>query len=315
MNPKESKILAKLDKDSRTTTKDLGKLLRASQQSANYLLHKIEEENYFIKYNANIDSAKFGLSKVLVFYNYINFKDKRKIISHLKLVDNITIIEECSEGFDLMVEFTSTNLSSFNKIHREILHRFKDSLRQMEIFPVIVKHHYGRKYLTRTSNEDYIITSGDRNVEKVDARERMFLKLIQNNSREPVIKIASKMKCDSKTVIQVKKKLEKKKIIRRYSISLNTPLMNISRTHVLLNVDFEDVKDIDKLIEVMKRNNNIIRVQKIIGNYELFVTIEREDHYTKVLNKLRDDFQVTKYKTVSSENIIKETDIPESILK
>lgn len=314
MNEKELKIIGKLDRKSRVTTKELGKLLRGSQQSANYLIHKIEGENYFIKYKTQIDSAKFGLSKVIVFYNYTNFKDRRKIISYFKSLECITIIEECSEGFDLLLEFTTPNLSSFNKENRAILHKFKESLQQMNIYPIIVKHDYGRKYLLKGNVDEDIVTSGDRNIEQISSREKLFLKLIQNKPREAIINIASKMKCDPKTAILIKKRLEKRKIIRIYGISINTPKMNISRTHVLLSIDLSDSQDIDVLIEFLKRNNNVIRVQKIIGNYEIILTIESIDNYSKVLTKIRNEFKITKHKVITTENIIKEKDIPEQFL-
>ena len=315
MNAKEFKIIGILDRNARVTTKEIGKLLRGSQQSANYLIHKIEGEPYFIKYKTHIDSAKFGFTKVLVFYNYTSFKNRRTIIGFLKTVNSITILEECSEGYDLMIEFTTSNLSSFNKENRNILHKFKNSLRQMEVFPIIVKHEYGRQYLSSGGWEEDLITSGDRNIETISLREKTFLSLIQENSRTPIIKIASKMKCDPKTAILIKKRLEKKKIIRKYGVSINSPEMGISRTHVLLNIDLDDVNDMDKFMEFIKRNTNIIRAQKIIGNYEILITIEKKDHYKKILNKIRDEFNISKYKSISSDNILKEEDIPISFFK
>lgn len=314
MNSKELEILGILDNNSRITTKELGKKIRSSQQSANYLLHKIIAEPYFKSFNVLIDSARFGLIKVIVFYNYTNFKSRKKIVDYLHNVDSTTLIEECSQGFDLMAEFTVQNLSYFNKINREILQKFKNSIRQMEVYPLIVKHIYSRNYLNSKIIEKDIILAGDRDLIELTSNEKLFLKLIQQNAREPIISISSKMKCDSKTVIQIKKKLEKKKVIKKYCVSINTPSMSVFRIHILANLELENVNDMEKFHEFLKMNENVIKVQKIIGNYELLITIEKTDQYQKVFNKIREEFLIEDYKIIISDNIVKELEIPDFIL-
>lgn len=310
MNVQERKIIFLMDQDSRITTKSLGSKIQISQQSANYNLHKLENSPEFIRYKTHIDSAKFGLIKVIVFYNLLHLRKKDQIINALEKVDEITIIEECSQGFDLMVEFTTPNLSSFNKEHRKILHTFKNQLRQMEIYPIIVKHRYKRAYLTESQNTTDLITAGDRDLIELNNKEKTILREFQKNARTSIITLSKILECDPKTVISIKKKLEKKKIIQRYGISINTPRMSIDRSHVLVNINSDESEDINKFIEKIKTNPNIIEAQKILGNYEILLTIEKIDSKVAVMNKLREHFEITDFKIIRCENIIKEIDIP-----
>lgn len=113
LNNKSSKILYELSKNSRITTKELGKILRTSQQSASYLIQSLIKNNQILKYYTLIDSAMFGLTNIIVLFNYTNFQLKKIEEIKQKLIsnDNITMIEESSLGADLIVQYTVQNLS------------------------------------------------------------------------------------------------------------------------------------------------------------------------------------------------------------
>ena len=206
MNNKELKLIYNIDKNSRITTKELGRVLHSSQQSANYLLHNLEDETWILNYRTEIDPAKFGLTTVLVLYNYLDFSSKKEITEFLKKNEYITNIEEGSQGADIYVEFSTPNLSSINKENQEILHKFKSKIRQSEIYPIIVKHTYNRDYLSRNPSANHIIIAGDRDIEELSDKELAFLKMIQDDARASMISVAKKLKCEPKKILNKKKK-------------------------------------------------------------------------------------------------------------
>ncbi len=314
---KLGKVLYFLSRNSRITTKELGKLLRVSQQSASYLVQNLFQKKILQNYQTVIDPARFGLINIVVLYHYQNFESRAlaKLKAHLMSHPHIVTVEEVSHGADLMVEFSVPNLSLFNKQHRELLHDYRSMLRIADIQVVIVKHLYERKYMAKSTNDSQIILSGDRDVMPLNNRQKAVLQLLHQNAKEPVINIARNLNLDSKTVVSIKKQLESKRVIRKYSILLNYPNADISRRYLLLRLDYEDSDEINKVVEYAKQHKNIVELVKIIGDYELLMVIETESLSKGVINDLRRHFSVSDYKIIESDNLLKQCYVPESLFE
>ena len=109
------KFIYELSNHARIKTKDLGKRLRISQQSASYLVQSFQEKKKILGYNTIIDPSKFGYLQVLVYLNYSAFDKKKEIVSYLKDESHVVFIQELKQGYDLAVVFCVANLSLFNK--------------------------------------------------------------------------------------------------------------------------------------------------------------------------------------------------------
>ena len=151
MRTKIKKLLFEYSRNSRITTKELGKKIGSSQQSASYLLNSLKNKNFIENEATIIDAVKFGFVSVLVGFNFIKPDNtiKKEIIEELQEVDSIVTIEEGKEGVDLLVEYLSSNLSSFNKTHSEVIYKFYKKLKTAFVFPLIVNYEYYKNYLTK----------------------------------------------------------------------------------------------------------------------------------------------------------------------
>lgn len=317
LNYKTSKLLYLLSENCRITSKELSKTLKISQQSASYTVLNLLKKRKILKYQTLIDPAKFGLINTIVFFRYTNFDNTtiQQIKKYLKENQYITRIENVTQGADLMVEYCVPNLSLFNKQNREFLHEFTKSIRMSDIYVVIVKHIYNRKFLMRNPTPTEAILSGDRDLVNLSNHQIKVLEGLRNNPKESILQISKKVKLDPKTVIKIKKYLEKQRIIRKYSSVFNYNSLDINRKHVLIQLDYEKPNDIKKFIEYAKNHKNIISVIKTLGDYEMFITIERTDPERSVMNDLRKEFKISDYKIIPSEGIIKKDYIPDIIFK
>ena len=125
MKTKIKKLLFEYSRNSRITTKELGKKIGASQQSASYLKTQLIKK-HLIKPVTVIDAVKLGYVNVLVGFNFLNLDSsvRREIINELKETESITAIEEGKEGVDLLVEYSNKNLSAFNKAQSETIYKY-----------------------------------------------------------------------------------------------------------------------------------------------------------------------------------------------
>src|SRR3989344_3708198 len=138
MKSKLKKLVYEYTKNSRITTKELGKRIGASQQSTSYLLNTLKKKRLIGGNTTVIDAIKLGYIKVIVGFDFLDPSFKKEIIDDLLDVASITSIEEGKEGVDLSIEYTVQNLSAFNKINSELIYKFYKKLKTRFIFPLIV---------------------------------------------------------------------------------------------------------------------------------------------------------------------------------
>jgi DNA-binding Lrp family transcriptional regulator len=311
MKEKIKKLLFEYSKNSRITTKELGKKIRTSQQSASYLKNQLISKK-IIQPTAIIDAVKLGLINVLVGFNFLkpNYEIKRELISELKETNSIIQIEEGKEGIDLLVEYSVPNLSAFNKINIEIVTKYEKKLRSVFVLPIIVNHEYARNYLSRKIDSTDLVLSGDRVLRKLSENELKVLIELAKNPSKSLIDISESLKIQVKTIINLKRSLEKKFIIKGYGSILDYNKLKIHRQIIFLRFTPEAMKDIDKFHLFTQNNKNIIKFTKTIGEYQIIVIAESLKSL-EVIRDIRANFPIEKYFIIKSEKIHKKRYLPE----
>ncbi|MFH1053223.1 MAG: hypothetical protein V1740_02285 [Candidatus Woesearchaeota archaeon] len=312
MKEKIKKLLFEYSRNSRITTKELGKLIRTSQQSASYLKKQLFSKR-IIQPTTVVDAVKLSLINVLVGFNFLkpDYETKRELISELKETDSIIQIEEGKEGMDLLVEYCVPNLSAFNKINIEIVTKFEKRLRSVFVLPIIVNHEYSRNYLVRKVDATDLVLSGDRTLRKLSDNEHRILMELTKYPYKLLIDISESLKIPVKTVISLKKSLEKKFIIKGYSSIIDHQKLGINRQIIFLRFTPEAMKEIENFHVFSNNNKNIIRFAKIIGEYQIMVVVESLKDI-ETIKDIRSNFPIEKYLIIKSERVHKKKYLPEN---
>jgi DNA-binding Lrp family transcriptional regulator len=310
MKEKIKKLLFEYSRNSRITTKELGKRMRTSQQSASYLKNQLISKK-IIQPTAIVDGVKLGLISVLVGFNFLkpNYELKRELINELKETESIIQIEEGKEGVDLLVEYSTLNLSAFNKLNIEIVTKYQKKLRSVFVLPIIVNHEYSRKYLSRKNDPTDLVLSGDRVLRKLSENERKVLIQLTNSPSKSLIDIAESLKMPVKSILNLKRSLEQKFIIKGYGSILDYNKLNIQRQIIFLRFTPEAMKDLDNFHLFTQNNKNIIKFAKTIGEYQLIIIAESLKDI-EVIKDIRSNFPIEKYFIVKSEKIHKKRYLP-----
>jgi DNA-binding Lrp family transcriptional regulator len=315
ISKKNGNFVYELSSNSRIKTKELGQKLKISQQSASYLVSSLKQKKTIIDNTLILDPAKFGFITILVYYNFADFSSKsiNEIISYLKQNDDIVNVEMLNQGYDLACTFCVPNLSHFNKTNRDFLQSFRRRIFALDIFPIVVKHIYPKNYLTSRKNISEKIICGDRDVISITENEKKVLEILYDDPTSKIIKIIGKTKMNPKTVIKIKSKLEKGKIIRGYSTNWDYEKLKIHRRQILFSSEDLSLKDDLKLLEFAKVHPFVVGLTKLIGRYDILVEVEGENLSNKdVLKELRSEFDIKRYKVIPSSVIVKDKYIPKS---
>lgn len=311
MNTKIKKLLFELTRNSRITTKELGKRLKTSQQSCSYLIKQLKKKNIIRQFTTIIDSVKLGYMNIVVGFDFIDLQHsvKKEIIDYLKDHDYVIGIEEAKQGVDMIIEYSSPNLSAFNKSHSEFINKFNKNIKTKFAFPMIVRHKYFKNYLTKSNDTKDIILCGDRNIINISEQERSLLAEMIKEPDSRIINLAKKSGLSVKSVSKIKKQLEKNRIIKGYSCTFNYNKLGISRYFFFIKFSSQGIKEIEKLIEYSKQDKNIVEAVKLIGEFNIMLKIE-EIKKKDIIRDIRSNFKIEDYFIVEMDSIIKKQFIP-----
>tara|TARA_Y100000310_G_C20664575_1_gene806751 strand:+ start:1169 stop:2116 length:948 start_codon:yes stop_codon:yes gene_type:complete len=307
LNKRIKRFAYEYSQNSRIKTKELGKKLRISQQSASYLIQSLKKKKKIIvDYTTVIDPSKLGFMSVLVYYNFSDFSSTQEVLQFLKQLKNVVSLEQLQQGYDLRIVYSVQNLSYFNKINRDFLQKFRSKIFMAEIFPIVVKHLYPKNYLMRKQPDEYVI-GGDRDVIILSDNEQKVLQYLYLNPTGKIVDMAKKLNLNPKTIIKIKNKLEKKKIIRSYSVVWNYQKLDISKRYILLNSEMLTLKDDKRLLEFCYVHPYIVGLTRLIGRFDILLEVEGENLTNKnILRELRAEFGIKNYQVIESGPIIKD---------
>ncbi len=316
MKRKINKFVYELSQNSRIGTKELGKKLKISQQSASYLIQSFQKKKKILNHSTIIDPAKFGYLQVLVYLNFSDFDSKKikEVVNFLKEDDYIISIENLKQGYDLSVIYCVPNLSLYNKKVRDFLQKFKKVVSLAENYPIIVTHLYSKKYLYPHLESSELIISGDRDVAEIKDGEKIVLSILHDNPTESIINIHKKSKLNPKTIIRIKKSLESRKIVRGYKANFDLNKINIIRKHLLISSSDLSLEEDKKILQFALVHPNIVSLVRLIGRYDIRIEIEEEETTKKdVLKDLRTEFSIQNYRMIECGKLIKNKFIPKSV--
>lgn len=311
MKEKIKKLIFEVTRNSRITTKELGKKIGSSQQSASYLKNVLKSDGLIGQSNAIIDSVKLGFINVLVGFDYLKTEAslKKEVIKELRENENIVGIEEGKEGVDILVEYSAKNLSAFNKVHSEIVYKFYQRLKNIFVYPIIVNHEYFKNYLVKKFDDSDIILYGDRILRELSEIEFKVLNRLISKPDESMINIAEDLKIPVKKAIRVKKLLESRNIIKGYSILLDNSNLEINRQTIFLRFSSERIREIGEFMDYAKNNRNIVQFIKLIGEFQVAIVVESLKTI-EIIKEIRSEFSIDNYKIMKSEKIHKKKYIP-----
>ncbi len=311
MKLKIRKLLFHLYENSRRKTKELAKKTRSSQQSCSYLVNQYRKKNIIQDYITLVDPIKLGFINIIIGFDFLRleYQKKREIIQDISSLTNVVSIEENQQGVDLLVEYSVLNMSAFNKLHSEIIKKFQGDVIAKFIFPIIVKHRFQKNYLVRKSNLTDTILCGDRESIEMTYNEKAILTKLVEKPDITIAGLSLKTRISGKTIVKIKQNLENKGIIKGYSCIINNPKLQIQRYHVLFKFANEGVGFIDSFVQFAKQNKNIISLIKLLGHYQVLVTIE-ELKNSDIIKQIRTQFPTDDYIVIKSDKIIKEKSLP-----
>jgi len=306
LDKKDRQILWELDINARQPLSKIAKKVRLSKEAVYYRIKSLEDKKIILGYTTFVSLAKLNLmqAKFLIKFQNTTSEIKQNIIDYFVNNKSSNWVVTCKGSFDLIVGFVLKNINELNTVKEDLLNNYSNYILKINFSIMIESELYGRKHFLNSKPEtiSYIGTP-----EKIalDDLDLQILNLLVKNSKQKVTEIAIKLKTTARIVSYKIKKLEKNKIIQKYTISINHS--NLGIIFFKLFIHLANTKCKKQIMQFFSRNKNCFANVNVFSEWSLEPEIEvysTEELYD-LINEIEKEFGST-IKTIDTIMINKE---------
>ncbi|MFB6244966.1 MAG: winged helix-turn-helix transcriptional regulator [Candidatus Nanohaloarchaea archaeon] len=316
-------ILFQLERDSRKSLTEIGRSIEKSQQTTSYAVNNMEERDQIKGYYPLFDYTKFGYNGYLLLFRINNFS-REKIDDLVKMFlenEMVAWVQMLDGVWDILLFFLAPNPSYFNKEFKSVVSEYPEQLSTYEILTSVVIHDMERAYLSEESSMGTrdIIIGGDRNVFSLKDEERETCRVINENPRKATVSMAEELGVTSKTVMDRRKSLEERKLIKGYRPLLGIRELDLFVTIVLISYKEEEVEKENEVVDYCRAHENVALLMKTFGSWDMMIRLETESREgkRKVVRSLRENFGkvISDYNSLEVMEDLKKSYLPDGFFK
>jgi Lrp/AsnC family transcriptional regulator for asnA, asnC and gidA len=319
IDSKDREILYQLDVDSRQSFARIGNKVGLSKTVVAYRVNKLIENGIIKTFYTVIDAFKLGYIsfRIYLVYQYMTQEKEREIISYF-INQKLNWWTISAEGrFDLAVIMWVRDINEFYSFWEETLKRFRDYFLEQQFSVYIQLYSYRYSYLLddvkKSDRTKFEITGGGTQV-TIDELDFRLLRLIAPNARMPVKEIAKRLNTTVAVVNYRIKKLMKADVIQGFRSDMD--LTTLGYQFFKADIDLKDYKQRGKIINYVKTNPHLVRIDKSVGisDLELEFHVISLGQFHDIMKDLVNKFPdvIKKYRYVYASKLHKMNYMPEA---
>ncbi|MDO8480310.1 MAG: Lrp/AsnC family transcriptional regulator [Nanoarchaeota archaeon] len=297
LDKKDWRLLYELEKNARLPLQGLAKKLGTSKQLIRYMLNKFEEQKIVQAYTAIIDSSRLGYStyRLYIKFSQVNTPEKREEFYHfLASIPETTIVNSIDMRWDAGLIIAVQSVDAFYAVFDRIMQKraFIDEYNAAVYSPV---HHFTRSLLSPEPTNEVPAIRVMGGHEKVECEESdvKILQELAKNVRQPIVRIAQKVKLGAQHVSRRISAMEKNGVIQGYRPLLNWKLLGYS--YYKIDLKLKSFSHNKELFSYCHHHPQIIQVNQTIGGgdfeFEVFAKSDAEFH--SILKEILEKFSDT----------------------
>ena len=226
----DKKILVQLDNNSRQSNNIIAKKLRISREKVDYRIKRLLKNGVIKKFPTIINPTKFGYSMHKLYFQFqnLNPEKEKEIIDWLVKNPFVQWVTNCKGKWDLNIIVFAHDVEHFNSIMQEFYNTFGEFIYSQNFNITLAVGNMEKGWILKDKNHmsKIIYTANEREDAGLDETDLEILKIIANNSRMSIIKIAKEIKITARRAQYRIKNLERKNVINGYTVSLDYNILN-----------------------------------------------------------------------------------------
>lgn len=316
----DSKILAELDKNSRSSESAISKAVGTSKQVVRYRIQRLIERKIIESFYTMIDVGPLGFDSYYIFLQFsgLDSKKEEEIINRILKLNYITWVVTGVGRWDCVLLISARNISEFNKYLEEVQSIVGNNLHEHTFVTLIKAEHISYKFIQPKPSSELITTRSNTSIQLSDD-EKIILKIINQQARLPVTEISKLTNIPTHTVHYKLKQLQKLNIIQGFRPKINIHKLDFEWHLLLIQFNLTNEERKRTFFEYCRQRENIYYVSNTVGEYNILMDIhvKNAQEYRDVLFDLKSKFSdlIKLYESivVFDEKLI--TYIPEVIFK
>lgn len=299
----DRRVLYELDRNSRIPFASLAKKLKIPPETIRHRVNRLFSEQVISNAFALIDSGKLGFAhyKVLIRLHNVTEANIREIFQYLHANKHVLRLAQVEGAFDIAIAYKTASITELDTFINDLTSEYGSVISKRNLSANVWSKYLPRSYLigrARRGGSEYGYAVGSARYQ-LDKTNHEILKLLAKDSRIPAAKIADSLKHGKKVepitataVLQRIARLEKDRIIKGYSISLDPAVIGRGDYKVLLFFNQLSEEDVSTFLSYCQKNPNIVHVVKSLGgwDYELDMEVEDFQQYRSIVLEVTSRF-------------------------
>lgn len=285
LDPLDRRILFELDKNSRRSFSQLGRILRKTRDRVEYRYHRLVDQGILKGATVSVDPLRLGLR---AYKTYLRLENQRprvaQFIRYLERHPRVYWLAQCEGSWDLMIVVLATDARDFHQVHTTMLSEFNEIVLNFTSYSLVELRFYGRGYLA-PQRERFSYPWGQRSNEIVDRTDLEILKVLSEDARLPTAGIAERTGLAPHLVRYRIQRMEDLKIIIGYHVNIDYKQLGILSFKTQFFLRSYDIKLREELLTYCSRSPHITCVVQQVGdcNFEIEMEVEYlEQHYALI---------------------------------
>jgi len=295
MDKRDLKILSILDFNARTSNSKIAKTLRISKPSVEYRINKLKRNKIIENYYTVVDIARLGFIPYRISIKLQNITDEKQkeILDYLKNCKSIGWLFSLGGKWDIALTIYARNILEFENISKRILSKITKNILEKTVSIVTSINSYPNKFLFYPKKDVQIVLGKTLENYEMDKLDQKILLELAQDARQPLLKIAEKLRQNPKTVSYRIKRMENKKIILGYRANINTAILGYNHYKIFLFLQNTTKETEQKIITHIKYMNNSIYYTSAVGiaDMEFEIKVKNPEEVFLIVDDLRKNFE------------------------
>ena len=288
----DKRLIVELDSNSRQSFAVLSRKLAIPEETVRYRMNSLIERGIIAGFFTVIDAGQLGNGYYKILLKLHNVDESRvdQIIKYLVECSAVNWVARFDAHFDIGFTIRIMRIVELSEFIDELRRRFTRYINKLTFAINIETEFLSRNYLggATKKRETSAAIKAPASPAKLDQIGLDILRKLSTNTRCPATDIAKSVGITSETVQQRIKKMERQRIIVRYSLMIDTHALSQINYYVLLYLNYSTTERLCSFVDYCRVHPRISYLIKALGewDYELNLEVDSLEQYRSIMMEL-----------------------------
>ena len=296
LDKKDRRLLLELDRDARVSLTVLSRRLKTLIETLRYRIQRLISSGAIKNFLTIIDGGRLGYYYYKVFFRLHNVSEQivQQIVRELCAEPRICWVIRVDGNYDLGFTPRVSNPAEQSALMDELRSRYANYLQRWTLSVNIKMDFFARDFLVGSASRKEMLGSYSAQKEPLELDDigRRVLNALSADPRSSATAIAEQERVSKDTVLLRMRRLEREKVIVRYSLVTDTSALGQVSFYVLVYLNHVAAEREAEFVRCCAAEPNIVYLIKSLGewDYELNVEAATVQDYRDLMMRLTRSF-------------------------